>query len=120
MFHELCDWWNAGTRKLKKNAGHLSGLANDQVISFGEKLQRRQPDSKPEESLIPGQEMSAFVCSIVDAFPVSDIELKQIIKPRKKTKCENRLNNAVQKAGQINTGFQAVLSHIGMTEEELQ
>ena len=43
------------------------------------RLQRKQPDSKPEESLIPDQEMSAFVCSIVDALPVSDIKLKQII-----------------------------------------
>ena len=31
------------------------------------RLQRKQPDSKPEENLIPDQEMSAFVCSIVDA-----------------------------------------------------
>ena len=43
------------------------------------RLQRRLPDSKPEESLIPDQEMSAFVCSIVDALPVSDIKLKEII-----------------------------------------
>ena len=43
------------------------------------RLQRKQPDSKPEESLIPDQEMSVFVCSIVDALPVSDIKLKQII-----------------------------------------
>ena len=43
------------------------------------RLQRKQPDSKPEDSLIPDQEMSAFVCSIVDALSVSDITLKQII-----------------------------------------
>ena len=43
------------------------------------RLQRKQPDSKPEESLIPDQEMSAFVCSTVDVLPVSDIKLKQII-----------------------------------------
>ena len=43
------------------------------------RLQRKQPDSKPEGSLISDQEMSAFVCSIVDALPVSDIKLKQII-----------------------------------------
>ena len=42
------------------------------------RLQRKQPDSKPEENLIPDQEMSAFVCSIVDVLPVSDIKLKQI------------------------------------------
>ena len=29
------------------------------------RLQRKQPDSKPEDSLIPDQEMNAFVCSIV-------------------------------------------------------
>ena len=39
------------------------------------RLQRKQPDSKPEESLIPDQEMSAFVCGIVDALPMSDIKL---------------------------------------------
>ena len=43
------------------------------------RFQHKQPDSKPEESLIPDQEMSAFVCSIVDALPVPDIKLKQII-----------------------------------------
>ena len=43
------------------------------------RLQHKQPDSKPKEILIPDQEMSAFVCSIVDALPVSDIKLKQII-----------------------------------------
>ena len=43
------------------------------------RLQRKQPNNKPEEILIPDQEMSAFVCSTVDALPVSDIELKQII-----------------------------------------
>ena len=43
------------------------------------RLQGKQPDCKPADSLIPDQEMSAFVCSIVDALPVSDIELKQII-----------------------------------------
>ena len=43
------------------------------------RLQRKQPDNKPEESLISDQEMSAFVCSIVNALPVSDIKLKQII-----------------------------------------
>ena len=43
------------------------------------RLQRKQLDSKPEESLIPDQEMSAFVCSIVDALSVLDIKLKQII-----------------------------------------
>ena len=42
-------------------------------------LQSKQPDSKSEESLIPDQEMSTFVCSIVDALPVSKIKLKQII-----------------------------------------
>ena len=42
------------------------------------RLQHKQPDSKPEESLIPDQEMSAFLCSIVDAMPVSNIKLKQI------------------------------------------
>ena len=42
------------------------------------RLQRRQPDSKPEESLISDQEMIAFVCSIVNALSVSDIKLKQI------------------------------------------
>ena len=43
------------------------------------RLQRKQPDSKPEESLTPDQVISAFVCSIVDALPVLDIKLKQII-----------------------------------------
>ena len=43
------------------------------------RLQRKQSNSKPEESLIPDEEMSAFVCSIVDTLPVSDIKLKQII-----------------------------------------
>ena len=38
MFHEHCHQWNAGTHKLKKNVWRLSGLANDQVISFGENL----------------------------------------------------------------------------------
>ena len=38
MFRESCHRWNAGTRKLKKNAWRLSGLENDQVISFGENL----------------------------------------------------------------------------------
>ena len=42
-------------------------------------LQHKQSDSKPEESLIPGQEISAFVCSIVNVLPVSDIKLKHII-----------------------------------------
>ena len=47
------------------------------------RLQRKRPDSKPEDSLIPDQEMNAFVCSIVDALPVSDIKLKQIITAEK-------------------------------------
>ena len=42
------------------------------------RLQHKQADSKTEESLIPDQEMSAFLCSIVDAMPVSNIKLKQI------------------------------------------
>ena len=48
------------------------------------RLQRKQPNSKPEEGLIPDQEMSAFVCSIVDALPASDIKLKQIIEAQEK------------------------------------
>ena len=43
------------------------------------RLQHKQPDSKPKDSLIPDQEMSAFVCSIIDALSVSDIKLKQRI-----------------------------------------
>ena len=34
--------------------------------------------------------------------------------------CANRSDNTVQKAGPINTGFQAVLNHIGVREEKLQ
>ena len=83
-------------------------------------MQRKQPDSKPEKSLIPDQEMSAFVCSIVDALTGSDIKLKQIIEAQEEDKCANRLDNTVWKAGQINTGFQAALSHIGVREEKLQ
>ena len=59
------------------------------------RLQLRQPDSKPDESMISDQGMSAFVCSIVDALPVSDNKLKQIIEPRRKMKCANRLDNTV-------------------------
>ena len=57
------------------------------------RLHHSQPDSKPEESLIPDEEMSAFVCSTVNVLPVSDVTLKQIIEPRTKMKCANRLGN---------------------------
>ena len=77
------------------------------------RLQRKQPDSKPEESLIPDKEMSAFVCSIVDALPVSDIKLKQIIEAQEE-------DEVCKQIRQINTEFQAVLSHIGVREEKLQ
>ena len=127
MFHERCYQWNAGTRKLKKNTWHLSGLANNKVISFGRnlllakpitslyqllpriqrlrirlmryniklmvnvpskqmytsdilsRLQRKQPDSKQEESLIPDKEMSVLACITVDASPVPDIKLTLFI-----------------------------------------
>ena len=44
---------------------HVSGkqMYTSDTLS---RLQCKQPDSKPEDSLIPDQEMSAFVCSIVD------------------------------------------------------
>ena len=43
------------------------------------RLKHKQPDSKQEESQIPDQEMSAFVCITVDASPVSDIKLTLFI-----------------------------------------
>ena len=83
------------------------------------KLHRKQPDSKPEESQISDQEMSAFVCSIVDALPVSDIKLKQIIEAQEEDEVCKQIGQYCLE-GQINTGFQALLNHIGVREEKLQ
>ena len=41
------------------------------------------------------------------------------MKPRRKIKRANRLNNTLWKTDQIKTEFQAVLSHIGLREEKI-
>ena len=68
-------------RLMRFNIKHMVHVPGKQMYTSDtlSRLQRKQPDSKPEESLIPDQEMSAFICSIVDALPMSDIKLKQII-----------------------------------------
>ena len=43
------------------------------------RLIARQPYKQPEQSLIPDDDMKAFIGSIIDALPVSDVKLKQII-----------------------------------------
>ena len=43
------------------------------------RLIARQPHKQPEQSLIPDDDMTAFVGSIIDTLPVSDVKLKQII-----------------------------------------
>ena len=40
----------------------------------------RQPYKLPEQSLIPDDDMTAFIGSSIDTLPVSDVKLKQIIK----------------------------------------
>ena len=43
------------------------------------RLIARQSDTQPEQNLIPDDDMTAFVGSIIDTLPVSDVKLKQII-----------------------------------------
>ena len=43
------------------------------------RLIARQPYKQPEQSLIPDDDMTIFIGSIIDTLPVSDVKLKQII-----------------------------------------
>ena len=43
------------------------------------RLIARQPYKQPEQSLIPDNDMTAFIGSITDTLPISDVKLKQII-----------------------------------------
>ena len=50
-----------------------------QVTPYQDSSMTRQPYKQPEQSLIPDDDMTAFIGSIVDTLPVSDVKLKQII-----------------------------------------
>ena len=66
-----------------KQTVHVPG--NQMYISDTlSRLIARQPYNLPEQILMPDDDMTAFIGSIIDTLPVSDVKLRQIIEAQDK------------------------------------
>ena len=81
-------------RLMRFNINRMVHVPGKQIYTSDtlSRLQHRQSGSETEESLIPDQEMSAFVCRNVDSLQVSDIKLKQIIEAQEEDEVCKQVN----------------------------